>query len=197
VTRTYTLKRRAEQQAETRQRIIEAAVELHSTIGPAATTVSMMAERAGVQRHTFYAHFPDERSLLMACSGLAAERDPLPATDPWRAITDPAQRLAAGLRPIYDWYERNAQRTACVLRDAEHHPLVKEVGQLRFGVPMSAYTQELGAGLDARQRAMLRLATTFFTWRTLARDAGLSQHAAVDTMVRAILCAGADMTAAR
>ena len=197
MTRTYTLKRRAEQQAETRQRIVEAAVELHSTIGPAATTVSMMAERAGVQRHTFYAHFPDERSLLMACSGLAAERDPLPATDPWRAIADPAQRLAAGLRPLYDWYARNAQRTACVLRDAEHHPLVKEVGQLRFGVPMAAYAQALGAGLDARQRAMLRLAMTFFTWRTLARESGLSQGAAVDAMVRAILCAGANMTAVR
>jgi AcrR family transcriptional regulator len=77
VTRTYTLKRRAEQQAETRQRIVEAAVELHSSIGPAATTVSMVAERAGVQRHTYYAHFPDERSLAMACSGLALARDPV------------------------------------------------------------------------------------------------------------------------
>ena len=71
MTRTYTLKRRAEQQAETRLKIVEAAVELHSSVGPAQTTVSMVAERAGVQRHTFYAHFPDERSLLLACSGLA------------------------------------------------------------------------------------------------------------------------------
>ena len=77
-----------------------------------------------------------------------------------------------------------------MLRDAEHHPLVKEVGQLRFGVPMGLYTQELGAGLEGGQRAMLRVAMTFFTWRTLARDAGLSQDAAVDTMVRAILCVG-------
>jgi AcrR family transcriptional regulator len=67
--RTYTLKRRAEQQAETRQRIVEAAVDLHS-VGPAFTTISMIAERAGVQRHTVYAHFPDERSLYLACSGL-------------------------------------------------------------------------------------------------------------------------------
>ncbi len=72
MTRTYTLKRRAEQQAETRRRIVEAAVELHGSIGPALTTVSMVAERAGVQRHTFYAHFPDERSLHLACSGLVA-----------------------------------------------------------------------------------------------------------------------------
>ena len=68
--RTYTLKRRAEQQAETRRRIVEAAVELHGSVGPALTTISMVAERAGVQRHTLYAHFPDERSLFLACSGL-------------------------------------------------------------------------------------------------------------------------------
>src|SRR6478609_6580060 len=92
MTRTYTLKRRAEQQAETRRRIVEAAVELHGRVGPAATTVSMVAERAGVQRHTFYAHFPDERSLLMACSGLAMERDPAPDAGPWRSIAEPKER---------------------------------------------------------------------------------------------------------
>ena len=75
-------KRRAEQQAETRQRIVEAAVDLHGSVGPALTTISMVAERAGVQRHTFYAHFPDERSLFLACSGLAMERDPLPEPRP-------------------------------------------------------------------------------------------------------------------
>src|SRR6478752_7041835 len=95
--RTYTLKRRAEQQAETRQRIVEAAVDLHSSVGPVATTISMIADRAGVQRHTVYAHFPDERSLFMACSGLAMERSPLPDATPWRTITDPAERIRAGL----------------------------------------------------------------------------------------------------
>src|SRR5262245_20610884 len=110
--RTYTLKRRAEQQAETRRRIVEAAVDLHSSVGPAHTTVSMVAERAGVQRHTFYAHFPDERSLLMACSALTAERDPLPDAEAWRAIADPAERLRVGLRAVYDWYERNADLAA-------------------------------------------------------------------------------------
>src|SRR5215212_8188895 len=102
--RTYTLKRRAEQQAETRRRIVEAAVELHGSVGPAQTTFSMVAERAGVQRHTLYAHFPDERSLHQACSALFFERDPLPDAEPWRAITDPSERLRVGLRAIYDWY---------------------------------------------------------------------------------------------
>lgn len=184
--RTYTLKRRAEQQAETRRRIVEAAVDLHGSVGPASTTVSMVAERAGVQRHTFYAHFPDERSLLMACSGLVFARDALPDTAPWRAIDDPGERLRAGLRAIYDWYDRNADLTACVLRDAEHHLPTKEVSELRVGAPMATYAEVLGAKLNARQRSLLRLALSFYTWRTLARESGLKQAAAVTAMVAAI-----------
>ena len=67
--RRYTLKRRAELQAETRQRIVDAAVALHSSVGPAATTISAIAEHAGVERLTVYRHFPDELTLLRACSG--------------------------------------------------------------------------------------------------------------------------------
>ena len=184
--RSYTLKRRAEGQAQTRQRIVEAAVELHGSVGPARTTVSMVAERAGVQRHTYYAHFPDERSLFLACSGLAFERDPLPDAEPWRAIASRPQRLSVGLRAIYDWYQRNASLAACVLRDAEMHSLTKEVTQLRFGPPMLLYREVLGAGLKARQHAMLHLALGFTTWRSLVQESGLRQGTAVAAMVQAI-----------
>jgi AcrR family transcriptional regulator len=189
VTRTYTLKRRAESQAATRRRIVEAAVELHTSIGPALTTISMVAERAGVQRHTFYAHFPDERSLYLACSGLTLERDPLPDAQAWRAIEDRRERLRIGLLAIYGWYERNAELAACVLRDAECHPLTREIAEMRFGPHTAAYRDVLGANLTAKQRAVLQLALSFFTWRTLARDGGLKRSAAVDAMVQAIDCA--------
>lgn len=184
--RTYTLKKRAEQQAETRQRIVEAAVDLHSSVGPAATTFSMLAERAGVQRHTLYAHFPDEKSLFMACSGLVAERDPLPDAAAWRSIADRGERLATGLRAIYDWYGRNADLLSCVLRDAEHHALTRETNERQFGPYMAGWQEVLAAKLGAKQRAMLQLAFSFFTWRTLARDSGLKQPAAVAAMVHAI-----------
>lgn len=188
--RPYTLKRRAERKAETRQRIVEATVELHSKVGPALTTVSMIAERAGVQRHTFYAHFPDERSLHLACSGLALERDPLPDPDRWRDIDDPGERLRVGLAALYGWYERNAEMAACVLRDAEYHPLTEEIVALRFGAPMAAFQEALGETLDPRQRAILHLALSFFTWRTLVREAGLKLIPAIETMAEAIEAAG-------
>jgi AcrR family transcriptional regulator len=190
MTRSYTLKKRAEQQAETRRRIVEAAVELHSSLGPAATTFSMVAERAGVQRHTLYAHFPDERSLAMACSGLVHERDPLPEAAAWRGIADRAERLTAALSAIYAWYERNALLMACVMRDVEYHAPTQEAVARRVAPVVAGWHKVLSANLNAKQRAMLHLALSFFTWRTLVRDGGLSQQVAARVMVQAIHGAG-------
>lgn len=186
MSRTYTLKRRAEAQAETRRRIVEAAVELHSSIGPAATSVSMIAEKAGVQRNTFYAHFPDERSVLMACSAHSLQQDPLPDAESWRMIIDAEERLQVGLREIYDWYARNESLVACVLRDAETHALVREIMALRYGPAIGAWHEVLGAKLKARHRPMLALALSFHTWRTLTREAGLKQDDALKLMMEAI-----------
>src|ERR671934_2343185 len=109
MTRKYELKRRAERQQETRRRIVEAAVELHRTKGPARTTLSDVARRAGVQRHTLYRHFPDERALFMACSGRFYELTPFPDPEPWQAIADPEERLRGGLTAIYDYFERGEE----------------------------------------------------------------------------------------
>lgn len=188
MTRKYTLKRRAEQQAQTRQRIVEAAVGLHSTVGPAATTISMIADRAGVQRHTFYAHFLDDRSLLLACSGHVEGRDPLPDAAPWRAIEDRRQRLRTGLGAIYAWYARNESLAACVLRDAEHHAATRDIVSMRWAPIMAAYHEVLGETLNDRQRAMIGLALSYYTWRTLTRDSGLTQDAAAEAMVQAVEC---------
>lgn len=186
MTRPYTLKRRAEQQLATRQRIVEAAVQLHGTVGPARTSMSMVAEHAGVQRNTLYAHFPDERSLFLACSGLALERDPLPDADAWRNIDDKNKRLRVGLTAIYDWYARNAELAGCVLRDAEVHPLTREIAELRFGPYLMAYEAVLGAQLSPVQRALLRLAIGYGTWRSLVVDSRLAPADAVRAMVNAV-----------
>ncbi|MGG5823273.1 TetR/AcrR family transcriptional regulator [Falsiroseomonas sp. HW251] len=184
--RPYILKRRAEQQSETRQRIVEAAVELHSSLGPARTSLSMVAERAGVQRHTLYAHFPDERSLHMACSGLALERDPLPDPDAWAALPEGSARVGAGIGALFGWYARNADLAACVLRDAEAHEVTREIVGLRFGPPMRRATEVLNEGLSAPQRAMLHLMMGYPAWRSLVQESGLSQEDAVAVAVRAV-----------
>src|SRR5690349_9577062 len=90
--RTYTQTRRAEKQADTRKRIVEAALSLHVSLGPAQTSLSGVAARAGVQRNTLYAHFADERSLLTASLALFLERHPPPDGLTWRGILDVAER---------------------------------------------------------------------------------------------------------
>jgi AcrR family transcriptional regulator len=187
--RPYRLGKRADQQAETRRRIVEAAVELHGTLGPAHTSLSQIAERAGVQRHTLYAHFPDERSVALACSALFIERNPLPGIAPWREMAA-KPRLKAGLAALYDWYRRTEGINACVLRDAEHHEITREVAALRVGPPMAEYREALGDGLTPDQQSMLGLMMSFYSWRSLARDEGLDAAAAVALAVRAIVSAG-------
>jgi hypothetical protein len=97
-----------------------------------------------------------------------------PYVEDWR------ERVSVGLSAVYGWYARNAELAACVLRDAEYHHLTKEVTEMRMGPYMAAYHEVLGATLNAKQRALLRLALSFFTWRTLVRESGLKQGAAVE-----------------
>lgn len=183
MTRAYTKVKRAEREAETRQRITEAALALHGEHGPAATTISMIAERAGVQRHTVYAHFPDEMSLLMACSGLHAERDPVPDPAEWSALNDPDARLRAALTALYGWYDRNAAITGFVLRDAESHEATRAIAGIRIVPRVQAIADSVSAGGGEKGRAALHLALSFHTWRALVREAGLKLPAAVELMV--------------
>jgi AcrR family transcriptional regulator len=191
VGRKYELKRRAMRQEETRRRIVEAAVELHTILGPARTTVSAVADRAGVQRHTYYRHFPDEWSLRLACSGLHQERDPFPDPEPWGAIADPAKRLRRGLGELYAYFARNEALLANLARDAAIDPPTREIMAVRFGPRLGAIRETLAAGLPARGRvlALLDLALDFQTWHSLARRSGLSERQAVEAMLTAVTCA--------
>src|SRR4029453_13946377 len=119
MSRQYQQRKRAEQQDETRLRITEATVDLHGSVGPSRTTVSAVAERAGVQRATVYRHFPDERALFAACS--AHWRAPNPRPDPasWAAMEDPQARTRRALAELYAYYGRTEQMLANLIRDQE------------------------------------------------------------------------------
>jgi AcrR family transcriptional regulator len=184
--RKYELKRRAERQAATRRTIVEAAIELHRTKGPARTTLSDIARLAGVQRHTLYRYFPDERAMFAACSGQYVELNPPPDPAPWRTIEDRAVRLRTGLSELYEFYERTCDMLDCVLRDAEVHELTRETVEASSGAAMASVRDALGDGLAGdRRTAALDLALDFRAWQRL-RAAGLTNAEAAETMVRAI-----------
>ena len=123
--RRYRKRRRAQQEDETRRRIVEAAVDLHGTVGPARTTVSAVAERAGVQRATVYRHFPDEAALFGACSAHWIAANPLPDLADWAAIADPGERLRTGLGSLYEWFERGEYMVEKTTRDAAVVPAMQ------------------------------------------------------------------------
>jgi AcrR family transcriptional regulator len=190
VARKYELKLRAERQQETRRRIVEAAIELHQTLGPARTTLSDVARRAAVQRHTLYRHFPDERTLLLACSNRYTGANPMPNPEPWLAIADPGERLRRGLSELYRFFEQNEPMLTNVLRDSEVHELTREVVSERRGQEQRRIRATLEKGVRGRRPlAVIRLAVAFPTWRALTRDAGLSNAQAVETLVRAFRAA--------
>jgi AcrR family transcriptional regulator len=124
--RRYELKQRAESKTATRQRIVEATVALHESVG-FGTTISAIAERAGVQRLTVYRHFPDERSLFDACAGHWRAENPAPDTSPWAALDDPDERLQLALREIYAFFRRTEDMTGNLLRDLPDSPTLREV----------------------------------------------------------------------
>ena len=128
MTRKYDMKRRAKRQEETRQRIVEATVELHQSVGMARTTISAVAEKAGVQRLTVYRHFPNEHALFSACTGHWSAANPPPDPASWTQIAGHTEeRLRSALAEVYAYYRHTEPMVANVVRDAEVHPLTREM----------------------------------------------------------------------
>jgi AcrR family transcriptional regulator len=191
--RPYRMKRRAELEELTRRRITESAVALHGTLGPARTSISALAEHAGVRRSTVYRHFPDEASLFAACTAHWMAEYPVPEIGAWAEIEDPDERLGAALAALYPYYRRTAGMMENLLRDEPASELVRE--------SFAGYRQYLAAAREAlmrgrkargrartRERAAIGHALAFTTWHSLAREEGLDDAQAAELMARLVGC---------
>ena len=188
--RKYELKKRAEQVADTRRRITEAAIDLHGSVGPARTTLTAVAERAHVERRTLYRHFPTEAELFQACSNHYFDAHPWPDLGEWRPIRDPRARLERALDELYAYYELTEPMFSNVLRDAELVDFARDAMD-----PLSTHLDEAAEVLIAgrgvrgrtreRVRGALRHAVAFSTWRSLFAN-GIERADAV-TLVTALV----------
>jgi AcrR family transcriptional regulator len=192
--RKYEMKRRAERQKETRRRITEAAVELHQSVGPARTTISAIAEKAGVQRHTYYAHFPELRDLYHACTAHYLALNPFPEPSSWEAVSDGEERLRRALSEVYAYYERTETMLSNVLRDAPLDPISQESMVFLYR-HWEAMRDTIADALETRSGerheellAAIALALDFQTWRTLVRQQNLEESRAVELVVRMVWC---------
>jgi AcrR family transcriptional regulator len=183
--RSYELKQRAESQGWTKQKIVEAAMELHQTKGLIATSMSDIAARAEVGKVTVYRHFPDQAALIGACSGLYFQRHPFPDLEAWRNIHDASERLRRGLRDAYAYHRETEPMMARVLAEGRNHPVM---------APYHAHWQRAAEALAAPWRvsgkrkallmSALALALSFDTWRLLVRDQHLTDNQAIELMMR-------------
>jgi len=192
--RKYALRVRAEKQAETRRRIVEATSALHEEVGPARTTVAEIARRAGVQRLTVYNNFPNEKELFAACGEHSLAKNPPPDPSAALANDDPAERLRGVLGPLYRWYRTSERGHENLQRDRLVMPALDAVMRIRMDQSLGNLARALAAGFTpmARSakglRAVVALALDFWTWRRLAHE-GMSDEDAAALMVGAVIAA--------
>jgi AcrR family transcriptional regulator len=192
--RPYRKKRRAELEDATRRRITESAVELHGTLGPSRTSLSAVAEHAGVRRSTLYRHFPDEAALFAACSAHWRASNPPPDLGRWAVINDPDERLRVALQELYGHYRRTDRMMDNLLRDEDTMPTVKRTfGGFRKYIKTARETLMAGRRTRgaARQRVVAATghALAFATWRSLVREQGLDDSQAAELMCRLVSAA--------
>jgi AcrR family transcriptional regulator len=180
------MRKRAEDVAETRQRIVDAAVRLHGSVGPAATTIAGIAEEAGVTRLTVYRHFPDDEAMFAACSAHWQSAQRLPQPQRWAGIADPAERLRVGLTDLYRFYRDGQGMLRLVHRDRAAIP---EPQQAQLEQTDAHFQQVLLEPFPTRgqrrelARAVVGHAIAFTTWQSLCAEHGLTNEQAVDAMV--------------
>jgi AcrR family transcriptional regulator len=200
--RPYRMKRRAELEGETRRRITESAVELHGTLGPARTSVSAIADHAGVRRSTVYRHFPDEEALFVACTGHWRASNPPPDLEAWAAIEDPGDRLRHALDELYAYYRSTHGMLANVLRDEALSPLVARMLAGYYDYIAAAretlMARRLARGASRRRtEAAIGHALAFATWRSLTLEQGLDDSQAAELICRFVAAAAPRRVSAR
>lgn len=185
------MQRRASQVDDTRRRITEAAVRLHTTVGPSETSFAAVAEEAGVTRLTLYRHFSGRDELFAACMSHWRASHPPPDPMAWTTVRSFERRLRRAVDELYRWYAVNAADLYPVYRDAAFTPAATHRARRENIERMVDVVLESGAGRARAQavRAAIGHVLGFWTWRSLAIDEGCPHEEAVELAVRFVLAA--------
>ena len=163
--------RRAQKQADTRRRIVEASMHLHEEIGPRATTISAIAERAGVQRLTVYNHFPDETSVFQACTSHWLSLNPPPEPADWGGINDPMARFRAAISALYAYFSGTRKMWTAAFRDVDDVPALQapmsDVSSYMAGIASDLVAAFGTASEQPKLAPTIRHCLHFLTWSDL------------------------------
>jgi len=149
-------------------RLREAALSLFVEQGFEKTTVAQIAERAGLNRRTFFHHFTDKREVVFAGQG---ESDELIAAEirAQPAAVDPLHAAAAGLKraadEIFEQYQAGAVELGRVIAaspELQERELVKRAG---LAATMAAALRDRGSSEAAAAVAGWTAVAVFFVAR--------------------------------
>jgi AcrR family transcriptional regulator len=170
--RKYRMTDRAKAQAETRERIVIATMQLHDEQGVAATSFVDVANRAGIGAATVYRHFPTLGSLVMACGAhVWREMDPpVPdrASESFNGISGTEARLQRLVEEVDRFYRRGALRLTKA--HADRHLVPELDGFLRAveaGVAALVREAVRDQGLPAGVLQMLIALMAFPVWTSM------------------------------
>ena len=173
--RKYKKTRRAEQQEQTRDRIVEATVALHEELGPANTSIKAVAERAGVQRLTVYRYFPDDVSLYQACTSHWLSLNPPPDSSGWSGIEMAEEQTTTALLEFFKYYRRTESMWTGAYRDVEDIAALKKgMDGFEAYIDEACYALVKAWKLRGKRKQQLSLtvrhALRFATWRLLKQE---------------------------
>ena len=176
--RIYRMTRRAAASAETRRRIVDAAIALHAEKGVLGTTWPDIAKRADVALGTVYRHFPGLDQLVPACTSENAVRMRPPGASLLVGVTRPEERIGRFVEELFAFYGRSAPWTPRAGIDRHQLPVLDTILSRREA-GLKALVEETLGPLRRRRHALdAALALTDFgVWRSLTRS-GLSTEAA-------------------
>jgi AcrR family transcriptional regulator len=175
--RTYRMTRRAAANAETRRRIVDAAIALHAEKGILGTSWPDIARRADVALGTVYRHFPGLDQLVPACTSENALRTRPPGPDILLGLIRPEERVRQFVQELFAFYGRTAPWTPRAGIDRQQLPVLDTILSRREAGLRALVGETLGPLRRRRHAVEAALALTDFgVWRSLTRS-GLSTEA--------------------
>ena len=154
--RTYSQGRRAQTSTATRQRILDATLELYKEVGIGATTLTAVAERADVSRGTVLNHFGSAEGLLGATVDRIVQTLELPDDRIYDGLASRDDRIRAYVAAMIGFQQRTSHLWP-IFKDELERPAVREREAAYWAALAKLQAAALGEDLarDARANATL------------------------------------------
>ncbi|MFD7160201.1 TetR/AcrR family transcriptional regulator [Kribbella sp. NPDC059898] len=174
-----------------RERLVLAAVDLFAEHGYDATTVTQIADRAGVTKSTFFRHFPDKRELLVAgqdtLSTLLSEgiADAPAEATPLEAVAACLRRASTAMGPMNRELAPRLKAAIAASKELQERDALKSVG-LANAMTTALQTRGVPTPLAhlAAELGVLAFKQGYESWTAMNDDSDLAPHvlAALDDL---------------